>query len=913
LPTVIRFVLFLGINPEPMKYLLSLLFVTGCLLGQTQDLWTPEEIINTKSVSGPVFSPDGKLVVWTQRKGVKKADKFVNDLYLARLDMKKDGKIRTFQLTNTDDSDNSPLFSEDSEQLYFLSSREKGKVLWRLNLLGGEPEKVHTFKNGIGNISWLKPGVMAFVSSEGKSLYEIENEKDNTQIIEDTAHWQPRRLYSFDIKKKQINRLTNNRYRVRQFTSSRDGKYLIYQLILSPDYGVDGNPKPQIFLKNLESGEETQILQGLQEPGRFRFPNSGKGFYFTATKSSNPQWNGAGINELYYYDLSNYDYQKVELDWENGIASYWPSGDDVVAQLPNGPLYEVAYYKKNSDSWNKFDLDLGAMANHVAIMTVSETGNKLLFNHSTASKLPEYFVANLASGRRDVSISGREILTSLNDGLKKKPIAKSEIIYWKGANEEEVNGILYYPKNYEAGKKYPLILSIHGGPTGVDRDAWSERWSTYPQIYTDKGAFVLKPNYHGSGSHNLEFIESIKGGNYYHLEQIDLYNGIQHLNDKGWIDMDKLGLMGWSNGAILATWMTLKYPDMFKVAAPGAGDVNWTSDYGTCQFGVTFDQSYFGGAPWDDMNGKHYNEWYINNSPIFEIEKIKTPTIIFHGSEDRAVPRDQGWEYYRGLQQVGVAPVKFLWFPGQPHGLRKITHQLRKMKEEIKWIDRHLFGEVSERNEALKSDSPLATQMLLDKSQTENGHYGMEKDGSLLPEVIDTGKDSIALGVFEVTVAQYHAYSGETFDALKANHPITGLSESDIQGYLNWLSEKTGATYRLPNKKEAMKLHKLGRKNAKGQNNLRYWAGYELTATDAAMLTSTLESIQSLIKPVGSHAAIKLKDKSMLFDLGGNVAEYYSDNGTLNTYDYSGYDFVDPFIEENKSATENTGFRVIRE
>ncbi|MDW3193337.1 MAG: prolyl oligopeptidase family serine peptidase [Cytophagales bacterium] len=896
-----------------MKYFLSLLFISITLLGSTQDLWTPEEIIYTKSVSNAVFSPDGKLVVWTQRKGVKKADKFVSDLYLARLDMKKDGKIRTFQLTNTDDSDNSPLFSQDSEQLYFLSSREKGKVLWRLNLLGGEPEKVHTFEKGISSISWLKPGIIAYTSGEGKSLYDIENEKDNTQIVEDTAHWNARRLYSFDVKKKQITRLTDNKFRVRQYASSKDGKYLIYQLILSPNYGADANPKPQYFLKNLNSDETMQVLQGMQEPGQFQFPNSGEGFYFTATKSSNPQWNGAGINELYYFDLSTNEYQKVALDWENGMGRFWLSGNDVVAQLPNGPLYEVAYYRKSNTGWTKHALDFGNMANHVVIMSVSEKGDKIIYNHSTASQLPEYYVANLTSSRRSISINNQETLTSLNDGLKKKPVAKSEIIYWTGAKDEEVNGILYFPKNYEPGKKYPLILSIHGGPTGADHDSWSERWSTYPQIYTDKGAFVLKPNYHGSGSHNLAFIESIKNGNYYHLEQIDLYNGIQHLNEKGWIDMDKLGLMGWSNGAILATWMTLKYPDMFKVAAPGAGDINWTSDYGTCQFGVTFDQSYFGGAPWDDTNGKHYNEWYINNSPIFEIEKIKTPTIIFHGSEDRAVPRDQSWEYYRGLQQVGVAPVKFLWFPGQPHGLQKITHQLRKMKEEIKWIDQHLFGKAEERNEALKPDSPLATQMTLDKSPTKDGQYGMEKDGVLIPEVIEVGKDSIAIGRFEVTIAQYHSYTGDTYSALHANHPITGLSSSDIQGYLSWLSEKTGTTYRLPNEKEAKKLHALGRKSAKSQNNLNYWAGYDLTATDADKLNLTLTTVKNLIKPVGSHPAIKLKNKDLLFDLGGNVAEYYSANGALRTYDYSGYDFVDPFNKETGAEAKNTGIRVIRE
>lgn len=897
---------------KTLSTVLAFLLVSNVMMAQ--DLWTPEEIINTEYVANPVISPNGKLVVWTQRRGLKKEDKFVNDLYLARLDMKKDGKIRSFQLTTSDENDYSPLFSEDSEQLYFLSSREKGKVLWRLNLLGGEPEEVHTFENGISNISWLKPGVIAYTSNEGKTLYEIENEKDDTNIVEDTAHWKPRRLYSFDIKEKQISRLTDNRFQVRQYATSDDGNYIVYQLIMSPDYGVDGNPKPQYLLKNLASGDETSILQGMQEPGNFQFTNSGSGFYFFATKSSNPEWNGAGINELYFFNLASADYTKIDLDWENGASNYWLAGDHVVAELANGPLREAAFYKKSGLSWTKSTLSFGTgMENHAAIMAVSEQGTQLVYNHSTASSLPEYYVANLAMGKRDITISGSEKLTSLNDKLKKKPIAKSEIIYWTGANDEEVNGILYYPKDYEEGKKYPLILSIHGGPTGVDRDAWSERWSTYPQIYTDKGAFVLKPNYHGSGSHSLEFIESIKGGNYYHLEQIDIYNGIQHLNGKGMIDMDKLGTMGWSNGAILTTWMTLKYPDMFKVAAPGAGDINWTSDYGTCQFGVTFDQSYFGGAPWDDTNGKHYNEWYINNSPIFEIEKIKTPTIIFHGSEDRAVPRDQGWEYYRGLQQVGQAPVKFLWFPGQPHGLQKITHQLRKMKEEIKWIDKYLFEKEDERNEALKEESPLATQILLSKSKSEEGYYGALANGSLLPDMVEIGEDTISIGRFEVTIAQYNAYKGADFDAAEANKPALGLNKEDIEGYLSWLSQKTSDNYRLPNRKEAEKLHELGRKEAKNQNNLNYWAGYELTATDVEALRTELSEVQgSLIKSVGSHPAVKVKDKVMLFDLGGNAAEYYMDNGGLETYDYSAYDFVDPYDEAIAEKPAETGFRVVK-
>ncbi|MCK5924033.1 MAG: S9 family peptidase, partial [Methylococcales bacterium] len=237
-------------------------------------------------------------------------------------------------------------------------------------------------------------------------------------------------------------------------------------------------------------------------------------------------------------------------------------------------------------------------------------------------------------------------------------MTRSEVIHWKGWQGDDVTGVLYYPKNYQKGKKYPLLLSIHGGPASATLDRWSERWSTFPQIWAQRGAFVLKPNYHGSDNHGRKFVESIKG-NYYTPGLTDIVTGIRDLARQGLVDTSRMGSLGWSNGAILTTMLTVRFPDMFKVACPGAGDVNWTSDYGTCGFGVTFDQSYFIGAPWDDRDGNFYNKNYLELSPLFELEKVKTPTIIFHGSKDRAVPRDQGWEYYRALQQVGKAPVRF--------------------------------------------------------------------------------------------------------------------------------------------------------------------------------------------------------------------------------------------------------------
>ena len=287
--------------------------------------------------------------------------------------------------------------------------------------------------------------------------------------------------------------------------------------------------------------------------------------------------------------------------------------------------------------------------------------------------------------------------------------------------------------------------------------------------------------------------------------------------------------------------------------------------------------------------------------------------MIFHGSEDRAVPRDQGWEYYRALQQVGKAPVRFLWFPGQPHGLRKYTHRMRKMKEEIAWFDRYLFKTEEEKNTALKEGSPLALLLQQEKVQRRNGLFGVWQQDVLLPEVAPVDEDTIAIGLFEVTNAQYEFYAPtHSYDEGMANHPVSGLTTEQINGYLQWLSDKAGATYRLPNAKEGKALHKKALSAATSENTLNHWAGYTIPSNEVAELQRKVAEVKTtLLKPVGSFKASKV-GKAKVYDLGGNVAEYYTDADALKTYGYSAYDFVDAANPNSTTAAQHSGFRVVR-
>ncbi|THH41539.1 S9 family peptidase [Neolewinella litorea] len=875
------------------------------VMGQTDESeWTIDDVIHTASMSNVEFSPDGKMVLWSKSRAAKdkKKDKFVRDLYLTRLnDRTKDG-FRTVRLTTGDDSDHSALFSRDGEEIYFLSGRDGGKKLWKMSVYGGEPQEVKEFKNGISNLEWLNDSTLVYLSNEGKSLQEQELEeiKDDVVVVEDTSTWKAERLYTFSLKDKESRRLTENDKPVEGYAVSFDGKYLAYVLAGSPHQGADAQPKSAYYLMDVAGKTQRRILEGLQTPRELAFTRDGNGLYFTAELSSDPIWNGAGIGELYYLPIEG-NYRKVELDWENGVGGIHVVGNDVVADLSNRATMREAFYPRGGKGQ---EIKLDSLKDHVNFLAFSEDGKQVVLEHSTASKLPRYYVAEFA-GTKIANV--REIV-ALNEKLRKKDIARSEVIEWKGYQGEMVSGILYYPEDYQPGRQYPLMLSIHGGPSSMDLDRWSERWSTYPQILSQRGAFVLKPNYHGSANHGLAYVESIKE-NYYEPEMEDITAGIDKLIEEGKVHPDSIGSMGWSNGAILTTMLTVRYPERFKVACPGAGDVNWTSDFGTCQFGVSFDQSYFGGAPWDDTNGKNYNEAYLIKSPLFDMEKVRTPTIIFHGSEDRAVPRDQGWEYYRALQQIAQAPVRFLWFPGQPHGLQKITHQKRKMEEELAWIDTYLFGKERKDNPALKDDSPLAQMLTKDTVARHGTLYGVFTDGVLLPEMVSLGDDTISIARFELTNAQYAAFQPEfVIPDGAANDPVV-LSREDAQSYLQWLSGKLGDPARFPSRKEAKSLQEKAHDSGAKENTLNYWAGYDITRDEVDDLRKKVDELTtSLVKPVGTFAPVKISGR-MIYDIGGNLAEYAEDG----QYGYSAYDFVDPASEAAPENDKHVGLRVVSE
>jgi dipeptidyl aminopeptidase/acylaminoacyl peptidase len=857
------------------------------------EAWKPEDFIYAESVGQYRISPDAKWLVWTKSSGDKEKDARISNLYLSSLTESRENlssstesrenlssstESREIQLTRGTDNNTQPRWSPDGEWIAFLSTRARPKPkpdtdpmqLWLMSSHGGEPwclvELVHAPKQ----IKWLDKDTVIYSAPEDPALYEqeLKQKKDDSEVIDDAEHEPPVRLYKIAVKDKKITRLTSNTDWIESFDVSRDGKYAVARHAKSLHYAFDESVPPVTILHDLTNGTEKQILtEDRIRPEGFTWATDNSGFYVATPFSSSPRFLTANITIVYFYDLASGKAIRVNLDWENGLGfdlHAVPGG--FVALLAAGSHDEPAFYSKQGDSWTRHAIS-GEHAKNLEGIEVSEDGKMVVYDSSTASKMPQLYRAQLEGDK----LSSPRQIGKLNEGLVKGRVyARTEIVHWKGANDETVEGILYYPTKYEEGKKYSLITAIHGGPMGSDKDLWGESWAYPIQLLTQRDAFVLRPNYHGSNNYGLKWAESICCGKYYDLETPDINAGVDYLISQGKVDPDRIATMGWSNGSILSTSLITTYPARYKVASVGAGDVEWISDWGNVFFGETFDAYYFGKNPLQDP------QLYINKSPFFKMDKVQAPVLIFHGTADTNVPTAQSWSYFRALQYYGKVPVKFVTFPGEPHGPRKLTHQVRKVEEEQEWFAKYFFKTAKPEGEALKEGSPLEAAIRAKAYAKTAGSYGATATQKgktiLIPEVVQRG--DVEFGRFEVTRAQF-AQSDKTFkiDAGTENYPANGVTLEQATAYAAWLSKLTGQTWRVPNQSEVSGFYE----KKDGENTLDYWAGYPLNPDDTGRLqkkTTDLSGTAPLLKPVGSFPGQGTRDEELIFDLGGNVAEW---------------------------------------
>lgn len=344
---------------------------------------------------------------------------------------------------------------------------------------------------------------------------------------------------------------------------------------------------------------------------------------------------------------------------------------EAAARLSN-QLFRVA-----QDSGQVVALTRGHGVNRSS--TVSRDGRVIAFVHESPLEPPELFVAKMPVSP---SIDGARRITSLNGWAAEFATLPKEPFHWKGAGGMEMEGILVKPAGYVAGRRYPLLTIVHGGPAGVFTNSFTVRRGVYPvQLFAQKGYAVLLPNPRGSGGYGEAFRKA-NVRDWGEKDYDDIMAGVDALVASGLADESKLGIMGWSYGGFMTSRVITK-TQRFAAASVGAGVTNTFSFTGTSDI-PDFMKSYFGAWPWDEP------AIYTSRTALFNARGVRTPTLIQHGESDARVPIPQGWELYVALIKQGV-PVEFVTYPRQGHGLSEPKLIRDAMQRNLDWFSRWIL------------------------------------------------------------------------------------------------------------------------------------------------------------------------------------------------------------------------------
>ena len=633
---------------------------------------TIDALISLKRAASPAISPDARWVAYTIRETNWDENVYETEIWLADA---QSGSTR--QLTNGRKSSNAPAWSPDGKRLAFGSDRDDKRQIFLIDLGGGEAIKLTSAEESVGGFGWSPDGrSIAFTSNEPRAEAIKEREKKYAEFdVIDQDH-RLSHLFVVDVESKAIRRLTSGAFTVGRFEWSPDSRQIAF------DHRINGDPanggSADISVVTAADGAVRKLVtqggpdvnpQWSPDGSQIAFESSmaSPRFFFSNRRIAVMPAAGGTIANL-----------SAEFDEDPSIVRWTPSGIFFTAAARTwaylyrlDPATKAVARLAPSERWIGSGFSLSADAQTVA------------FTASDASTFPEIYVAS-------VKTMASKRLTTTGDQVASWPSAPIEVISWKSQDGATIEGILHKPVGFKPGTRYPLLVVIHGGPTGISRATPYSSTAIYPiDLWVNKGALVLEPNYRGSAGYGEKF----RSLNYRNLgvgDAWDVLSGIDYLVKEGLADAARVGTMGWSQGGYISAFLTTHDSARFKAVSVGAGISNWMTYYVNTDI-HPFTRQYLNATPWDDP------EIYARTSPMTYIKSAKTPTLIQHGATDQRVPLPNAYELYQGLQDVGV-PTKLIvykGFEGIGHGPSKPKSSRALMEHNFDWFDQYLLGSAS--------------------------------------------------------------------------------------------------------------------------------------------------------------------------------------------------------------------------
>jgi dipeptidyl aminopeptidase/acylaminoacyl peptidase len=639
---------------------------------QAKHVPTVDELLTLKSVGGPRISPDGTRVAYTVRETDLKQDSYVSHIWLAEI-----ATGRSFQLTQGEKSCSNPDWSPDGRWLAFTSARTGDKSqIFVIDPAGGEALRLTNAETSVGGYAWSADGrSIAFLAAEpaAKAAKDRKEAYDEYEVVR--KEYTFTHLWTIDVAEALKapeagrQRTRGHDFTVGGFAWSPDGGRIAFGATVDSDL-IHGGTSDVYVLDLAEDGVKKIVAQPGPD-GPARWSPDGKSILISSAMG----------NPNYFASNTRLALVPAEGGPIRALTEGFDENPSFVAWTPDG-IYFSAQQKTAAHLFrlDPISLKIWRVSAPADFMgggfSFSRNGMRMAFY--TASPTSIYEICYSDAGFLP------QPLTSMTAQTRDWILGTPEVVSWKSADGTPIEGVLIKPADYVAGRKYPLLCIIHGGPTGVDRPVFATDTGYYPSdIWAARGALILKVNYRGSAGYGEKF----RRLNYRNLgvgDAWDVLSGVDALVKKGWVDPARVGCMGWSQGGYISAFLTAS-SDKFKAVSVGAGISDWATYYYNTDI-TPFTINYLGANPVDDP------KIYALTSPISYIKQARTPTLIQHGELDRRVPIPNAYELRQALEDRGV-PVEMVVYKGYGHGISKPKSMRAVMLHNLAWFGHYIFGD----------------------------------------------------------------------------------------------------------------------------------------------------------------------------------------------------------------------------